>query len=51
MPYFEVDTGSSGPRWCKKEQTLFECVSLMTGTMVSHNSGTSSSVGNPVSCA
>ena len=51
MPYFETNTGSSGPYWGKKEQTMFECVSLMIGTVVSHNSGTSTSVGNPVSCA
>ena len=30
---------------------MFECVSLMTETVVSHNSGTSTSMGNPVSCA
>ena len=30
---------------------MSECVSLMIGTMVSHNSGTFASVGNPVSCA
>ena len=30
---------------------MFECVSLMTETVVSHNTGTFASVGNPVSCA
>ena len=30
---------------------MSKCVSLMTGTVVSHNSGTSTSVGNPFSCA
>ena len=51
MPYSEADTSSSSPRWGKKEQTVSDCVSLMTGTVVSHNSRTSTSVGNPVSCA
>ena len=51
MSYSETDTGSFVPCWGKKEQSMFECVSLMTGTVVSHNSGTSASVGNPVSCA
>ena len=30
---------------------MSECVSLMIGIVVSHNSGTSASVGNPISCA
>ena len=49
--YSEADTGSSGPCWGKKEQTVFECVSLMIMTMVSHYSGTFSFMGNPISCA
>ena len=51
MPYFDTDTGSFGPCWGKKKQTVSECVPPMTGTRVSHNSGTFDSVGNPVSCA
>ena len=51
MSCFEADTGSSSPCWGKKEQTVSECASLMTGTVVFHNFGTSASVGNPVSCA
>ena len=51
MSYFETDTGSYSPYWGKKEQFVSECVSLMTGTVVSHNSGTSASMGNPTSCA
>ena len=51
MPYSETDNGSSGPCWSKKEQAVSEYVSLMIRTMVSHNPGTSASMGNPISCA
>ena len=51
MPYSGTDTSSSSPCWGKKEQTVSEYVSLMTGTVVSHNSRTFASVGNPVSFA
>ena len=51
VPYSEADTGSSGPCWGKKEQTVFKCFSLMIRTMVSHYSGTSAFIGNPISCA
>ena len=51
MPYPETDTGSSGLCWGKKEQTVSECVSLTTGTVMSHNSKTFASMGNPISCA
>ena len=51
MPYFETDTRSFSPCWGKKEQTVSKCVLLMTGTVVCHNSRTSASVGNLVSCA
>ena len=51
MPYPETDSRSFYPYWGKKEQTVFECVSLTTGTVVSHNSRTSASMGNHVSCA
>ena len=51
MLYFETNNSSSGPYWSKKEQTVSECVSLMTGTVVSHNYRTSTSLGNPLSCA
>ena len=51
MPYSEANIGTSGPHWGKKEQTVLECASLTIGTVVSHNSGTSTFVGSPVSCA
>ena len=51
MLYSEIDTGSFCPCWGEKEQTVSRCVSLTIGTVASQNSGTSTSVGNPVSCA
>ena len=51
MPYFEIDIGTSSPCWAMKEKVMSRCVSLTTRTVVSYNSGTSASVGNPVSCA
>ena len=51
MPYSKADTGSFGPGLGKKEQTVSECASLTIGTVVSHNSGTSASMGNRFSCA
>ena len=51
MSYYEADTSSSSPHWGKKEQIMSECASLTTGTVVSHNSGTFASMGNPVSYA
>ena len=49
MQHLETDTGSSGPCWGKEEQTASMHASLMTGTMVSHNSGIPASEGNLVS--
>ena len=51
MPYSETDTDSSSPCCGKKEHIVSECVSLMTETVMSYNSGTSASMGNPISCA
>ena len=48
MPYLEADTGSSGPCWGKKEQTMVKCASLTIGTMASHNSKIPTFVGNSV---
>ena len=46
-----TNTGSSGPYWGEKEQTVSAPVPLMTGTVLSHNSGIIASVDNLVSCA
>ena len=51
MPYSEADTVSFGPRWGKMKQIMSKYASLTTRTVVSHNSETSASVGNPVSYA
>ena len=37
VQHLGTDTGSSGPHWGQKEQTMFVHVPLMTGTMLSHN--------------
>ena len=37
MQHPRTDTGSSGSHWGKKEQTVSVKVSLMTGTVLSHN--------------
>ena len=44
-----TDTGSPGPCWGKEEQTASVHAPLMTGTVVSHNSGIPVSEGNPIS--
>ena len=43
-------TGSSGPHWGKKEQTVFGYVPLLTGIEVSISLRIPASVGNLVSC-
>ena len=51
MQHLRTDTGPSGLYWGEKEQTVYVPVPLMTGTVLSHNSGISDFVDNPVSCA
>ena len=46
MPHSEVDIGSSGPCWGKKEHTMFVHVPLMTGTVPSQNPGILAFEGN-----
>ena len=46
MPHSEVDIGSFGPHWGKKEHTTSMLVSLMTGAMPSQNPGILASEGN-----
>ena len=43
------DIGSLGPCWDNEEQTVSVQVPLTTGAVVSHNSGTPASKGNPAS--
>ena len=50
VQHLGTDTGSLGPCWGKEEQIAFVHVPLMTGTMVSHNSGIPASRGNPALC-
>ena len=51
MSHSKANTGFSSPCWGKKELTVSECISLMIRTMVSHYSGNSAFMGNPISCA
>ena len=50
MQRLGTDTGSLGPWWGREEQSESVNISLMTGIVVSHNSGIPASDGNPVSC-
>ena len=49
MQHLRTDTGSSGPHWGKKEQTVSMHVPLMTETVLSHNLGIPAFEGNPAS--
>ena len=51
MQHLKTDTGPFGSHWGEKEQTVSTPISLMTGTMLSHDSRIPASVDNPVSCA
>ena len=50
MQHPVTTTCSPGPCWGNEEQTASMHVPLMTGTVVSHNSGILTSRGNPASC-
>ena len=47
MQHPRTDTGSSGPHWGKKEQTIFVHVPLMIGIVLSYNLRILASEGNP----
>ena len=49
MQHPRTDICSPGPCWGKEEQTVSAHVPLMTGVVVSHNSGIPVSEGNPAS--
>ena len=49
MQHPGIGTGSSGPHWGKKEQTMSVHVPLMTRTVMYHNPGIPVSEGNPAS--
>ena len=51
MQHHETDISPSGPHWGEKEQTASTHVSLMIGTVMSHNFMIPAPVDNPVSCA
>ena len=51
MQHPKTDIGSFGPCWGMEEQTASVHVPLMTGTVVSHNSGIPAPEGNPFSSA
>ena len=49
MQHPRTDTNSSGPCWGREEQIVSVNAPMMTGTVVSHNSGILDNEGNLVS--